>query len=123
MLALREHKSALATTCISRNRRLKGATPLCLIIRLSFTECLFGCYFAPLVSWPVCRKPQRLPKSPAFPLVHKLCVEGDIHDRITIRVHGELSELLIFTANPTWGPVKTRSEHWPSATSKPPDTE
>src|SRR5215472_5302780 len=44
--------------------------------------------------------------------------EGDIHDRITIRVHGELSELLIFTANPTWGPVKTRSEHWPSATSK-----
>ena len=33
--------------------------------------------------------------------------EGDIHDSITAQTHGETSQLLIFTANMTWGPVQT----------------
>ena len=41
--------------------------------------------------------------------------EGDIHDRITLPTHGELSELIMFTANFTWGPVKTRPDDWPSS--------
>lgn len=36
--------------------------------------------------------------------------EGDLHDSITIHSKGETSELLIFTANITWGPVQTRPE-------------
>ena len=41
--------------------------------------------------------------------------EGDIHDLVTIRVHGELSELIMFTANVTWGPAKPRPDDWPAA--------
>ena len=41
--------------------------------------------------------------------------EGDLHDRVTARSHGELSELIIFTANATWGPTKTAPDDWPSA--------
>ncbi len=36
--------------------------------------------------------------------------EGDIHDRITLRVRDEISELVMFTANATWGPVKSRPD-------------
>ncbi len=41
--------------------------------------------------------------------------EGDLHDRVTVRLHGELSELIIFTANATWGPTKEAPSDWPSA--------
>ena len=41
--------------------------------------------------------------------------EGDLHDRITVQTHGELSELVIFTANVTWGPTKTLPDDWPVA--------
>jgi len=44
--------------------------------------------------------------------------EGDIHDRITLRVDDEISELVMFTANATWGPVKSRPDDWPSADQK-----
>jgi hypothetical protein len=37
--------------------------------------------------------------------------EGDIHDSITIHSQGETNQLLIFTANVTWGPVQT-SPDW-----------
>jgi hypothetical protein len=39
--------------------------------------------------------------------------EGDIHDRITLRIHGESSELVIFKGSPTWGPVKSFPGDWP----------
>lgn len=48
--------------------------------------------------------------------------EGDIHDRITIRVHGELNELVMFTANATWGPVKSAPNDWPLSAPTPGDT-
>ena len=41
-------------------------------------------------------------------------VEGDIHDRITFRERDEVSELVMFTANITWGPVKSSPNDWPS---------
>ncbi|HLK18517.1 MAG TPA: hypothetical protein VKT81_06150 [Bryobacteraceae bacterium] len=34
--------------------------------------------------------------------------EGDIHDSITFSSKGETSQLIIFTANATWGPVQTK---------------
>lgn len=39
--------------------------------------------------------------------------EGDLHDRVTISVQGERSEMVLFTANPTWGPVKPSPTDWP----------
>ena len=39
--------------------------------------------------------------------------EGDIRDQITLHIHGESSELVIFTASPTWGPVKSFPDDWP----------
>jgi hypothetical protein len=47
--------------------------------------------------------------------------EGDVHDRISLRVSGELSELVMFTANATWGPVKAHPNDWPSAGPTPED--
>jgi len=43
--------------------------------------------------------------------------EGDLHDRVTLSTHGEHSELIIFTANFTWGPVKTGPDNWPAPDS------
>jgi len=48
--------------------------------------------------------------------------EGDVHDRITLHVSGELSELVMFTANATYGPVKSHPDDWPSASPTPGDT-
>lgn len=44
--------------------------------------------------------------------------EGDIHDRMIVRVRGAVSELVMFTANATWGPVKGAPDDWPSPDSK-----
>lgn len=41
--------------------------------------------------------------------------EGNIYDLVTIRLHGELRELIMFTANITGGPGKPRPDDWPSA--------
>lgn len=43
--------------------------------------------------------------------------EGDIHDTIT--VHSRKDELVIFTANSTWGPVKARPEWYRSSSAQP----
>jgi hypothetical protein len=36
--------------------------------------------------------------------------EGDVHDSIRLQSRGETGELIIFTANATWGPVKSIPE-------------
>ena len=41
--------------------------------------------------------------------------EGDIHDSITVHSKGETSQLLIFTANLTWGPVQTNPDWFGSS--------
>lgn len=40
--------------------------------------------------------------------------EGDVHDTLTARSAEGASELRIFTANPTWGPVKPGPDDWPA---------
>jgi hypothetical protein len=45
--------------------------------------------------------------------------EDDIHDSLTVHSHSETSELLIFTANATWGPVKARPEWFPLSNPPP----
>ena len=49
-------------------------------------------------------------------------VVGFEGDYIPLRVRGDLSELEMFTANVTWGPVKSRPDDWPSAAATPGDT-
>jgi len=49
-------------------------------------------------------------------------IEGALHDRITLRSHGELSELIMFTHGVNGTPAKTSPEDWPSAEQTPGET-